>query len=146
MLQAVDGENPLASRGLRWTLKQMALQLLPLGLDDPVLWAFAGLAPPGVDAPLNEDEDPVPAEAAEIAVLTNRLLTHLRDRLDEPALPRERLLDVVCRRDADIFFDPGWIELRFKAEAASTAIRRSGLDRDPGWLPWLGTVVKFAYD
>ncbi|AKU14564.1 hypothetical protein AzCIB_4678 [Azoarcus sp. CIB] len=25
-------------------------------------------------------------------------------------------------------------------------IRRTGLDLDPGWLPWLGRVVRFHYD
>ena len=26
------------------------------------------------------------------------------------------------------------------------ALRRLGLDLDPGWLPWLGCIVRFAYD
>ena len=25
-------------------------------------------------------------------------------------------------------------------------IRRAGLDIDPGWLPWLGRVVRFRYE
>lgn len=36
----------------------------------------------------------------------------------------------------DVYFDPGAVRLD---------IRRAGLDIDPGWLPWLGKVVKFHY-
>jgi hypothetical protein len=24
-------------------------------------------------------------------------------------------------------------------------VRRAGLDLDPGWVPWLGTVVRYVY-
>src|SRR5205823_4110043 len=41
--------------------------------------------------------------------------------------------------------DPGWIELRLATEEISVELRRAGLDLDPGWLPWLGAVVRFAY-
>jgi hypothetical protein len=145
VLDAVTNESPFALRGLRWALRQMALQLLPLEEDDPILNVFAGLPPLQspqqalVDAPITR------AEAADIAVLTNRLVALLRERLREPTLVRERVLDMVCRHSADIHFAPGWIELHFKLNAASIAIRRSGLDRDPGWLSWLGAVVRFAY-
>jgi hypothetical protein len=25
-------------------------------------------------------------------------------------------------------------------------VRRAGLDLDPGWIPWLGAVVRFVYE
>jgi hypothetical protein len=28
----------------------------------------------------------------------------------------------------------------------STDIRRAALDLDPGFLPWLGVVIKFTYE
>ncbi|HET6518205.1 MAG TPA: hypothetical protein VFG47_00075, partial [Geminicoccaceae bacterium] len=37
----------------------------------------------------------------------------------------------------DVLFDARLIELR---------LRRAGLDLDPGWVPWLGRVVRYHYD
>jgi hypothetical protein len=144
VLEAVGGDRPLAQRGLRWVLRQIALQLASLEAEDAVLDAFTGTIPDSREK-VAHDEPPTPSEAADIAVLTNSMVAFMRERLLEPAQPRERLLDTLCRRHADIQFESGWIELHFRLDAASIAIRRSGLDRDPGWIPWLGTVVKFAY-
>jgi hypothetical protein len=33
----------------------------------------------------------------------------------------------------------------FDLAAADVRVRRSGLDIDPGWVPWLGRVVRFHY-
>jgi hypothetical protein len=125
----------------------MALQLLPNVelLEDPVLNVFCGL-PPRADVMDQNVELPCsPAEAADIAILTTRLVDLLRVRLQEPTISAELMIDRVCRKQVDIEFDPGWIEVKFKLDEVSTSIRRAGLDRDLGWLPWLGTVVKFAY-
>jgi len=43
---------------------------------------------------------------------------------------------VVTPLHLDVFFDPGAVDLR---------IRRAGLDLDPGWVPWLGRVLRFHY-
>jgi hypothetical protein len=37
------------------------------------------------------------------------------------------------------------IDLHFRLNDASLAVRRVGLDLDPGWLPWLGKIVSFHY-
>ena len=29
---------------------------------------------------------------------------------------------------------------------ADLALRRAGWDIDPGWLPWIGRVLRFHYD
>ncbi|HJZ82355.1 MAG TPA: hypothetical protein VKD91_18480, partial [Pyrinomonadaceae bacterium] len=55
-----------------------------------------------------------------------------------------RLRDLIRRRGRmaitqthlDLFFDLDSVDIR---------IRRAGLDVDPGWLPWLGSVVSFHY-
>jgi hypothetical protein len=52
----------------------------------------------------------------------------------------------VCRRDAVVDADPGWIELRMRADQVRLDIRRAGLDLDPGWVPWLGVVVRYVYE
>ena len=38
------------------------------------------------------------------------------------------------------------IAARSSLDDVSTDVRRVGLDRDPGYVPWLGVVVKFVYD
>jgi len=143
VLDAVDPDRPLAVRGLRWVLRQIGRQLVSLDGNDPVLDAFTGTMPDARDAAAAEPA--TPAEAADIAVLANCMVELLRERLHEPVQARDLLLETLCRRPADIHFEPGWIELHFRLDTATTVIRRSGLDRDPGWVPWLGTVVKFAY-
>lgn len=50
------------------------------------------------------------------------------------------------RRPAWIARDGEAIELRFGADAVDLALRRSGADADPGWVPWLGRTVRLRYD
>jgi hypothetical protein len=52
----------------------------------------------------------------------------------------------VCARDGEVRADPGWIELRLALDAVDLDVRRAGLDLDPGFIPWLGTVIRFVYD
>lgn len=67
--------------------------------------------------------------------------------LDEaaPDLPPPRLAHV-CRRPGRLLIEPGWVELVLPLDGVETAIRRLGLDLDPGWLPWLGCVLRFRYE
>lgn len=37
------------------------------------------------------------------------------------------------------------LDVHFPAEAAKLAVRRVGLDVNPGWIPWLGRTVTFHY-
>jgi hypothetical protein len=62
-----------------------------------------------------------------------------------PELPEPRLR-ATCRRDGRLRMEPGWIELHLPLSAVETPIRRLGLDLDPGWLPWLGCVVRIIYE
>ncbi len=55
-----------------------------------------------------------------------------------------RLTDVVRR--------PGWLidtgehlSVRFRTDDADIRLRRRALDIDPGWVPWLGRVVRYHY-
>jgi hypothetical protein len=57
-------------------------------------------------------------------------------------------LDVVAavaRRAGVIDHAPGWLEVHLDIDRVDVAVRRAGLDLDPGWVPWLGTVVRFVY-
>lgn len=59
---------------------------------------------------------------------------------------RLELLELVCRRRARIVADPGWIEVFFSLDDVKTELRRARLDLDPGFVPWLGVVLRFVYE
>lgn len=135
----------LARRPLRWTLHQLALTLVATDAADPAALAFAGVAP-GV-SPAWAGEPPASrSELRHLARLARLMRLRLHDRMDRPALPSEELLDHVCRRPALVVSDPGWFEVRLSLATVSTDIRRAALDLDPGHVPWLGIVLRFAYE
>jgi hypothetical protein len=37
------------------------------------------------------------------------------------------------------------MEVRLPMERIDIAVRRAGLDRDPGWVPWLARTVRFEF-
>jgi len=53
----------------------------------------------------------------------------------------ERLL----HRPGTIFAERGWIDIEMPLGSVDIDIRRAGLDIDPGWIGWLGSVVRFRY-
>jgi hypothetical protein len=134
----------LTERSFRWCLHRLALTLIPMEPDDPAALAFSGLSPdnhpPSVDtAPATKRED------AAICTYATGIQEHLRERLDfVESIPA--LMVFVCHRHAEIVADPGWLEVRLSLDSVSVEIRRSGLDLNPGYLPWLGVVVHFVYE
>ena len=80
-----------------------------------------------------------------VAALAAELAAAVADRLGDAPEAAGDPLGFVCRRPAEVVADPGWFEVRFPAGGASTAVRRAALDLDPGFVPWLGVVVKFVY-
>ena len=115
-------------------LRELALAL-GVPSDDPVLPAFCGGALPAGEA-----------SAATIAAAQQRTAEWerwLATVAREPPVPR---VLAVCRRDGRLRVEPGWIELHLPLSSVETAIRRLGLDLDPGWLPWLGCVVRIIYE
>ncbi len=46
---------------------------------------------------------------------------------------------------ARVIADASHVEVHYRLADARIALRRVGLDFDPGWLPWLGRVVTFHY-
>ncbi len=137
---------------LRWCLHALALRLAPVAPDDPAALAFCGL-PPGSPPPAADGAgDPDPRAAAALEGAAERVRAALVSRVAWKGGPGPSVGDVVAR-DAVVAADPGWIDVRFSLDAlgrdgvreVSLAVRRAGLDLDPGWLPWLGVVVRFAY-
>ena len=88
----------------------------------------------------------------------------MRDRselVDLPALPgRKQILELAERwyqktevwqpdlltLPAQIRYSPSHIDLYAAMASIRLPVRLAGLDIDPGWLPWLGRVVRFHYD
>ena len=47
--------------------------------------------------------------------------------------------------EAVLEIDASHVDVFYKLDAVRLDVRRAGLDVDPGWLPWLGKVVRFHY-
>jgi hypothetical protein len=134
-----------AGRSLRWVLHQLAVTLLGLDPADPAALAFAGLSPHD-PAPTEGAPPPGPADSTALAALADEITAALRLRLQTPEITGSELMDRVCRRAARVVCDPGWIEIRLAQDEVRTDVRRAGLDLDPGWLSFLGVVVRFSYE
>ncbi len=113
--------------------------------DDPAALAFSGLGPTA-QHPSQQQPPPALAEQELIDALAAEVQGALVQSFPEPLGTPEKLMQFMCRRQALVVADPGWLEIRFSLQDVSVEIRRSGLDIDPGYLPWLGVVVKFVYE
>lgn len=153
---AILRDARLTARRPRWVLHQLAMALVSAEPSDPAALAFAGL-PPDARSPSSLEAAATAIEASAIEDHCAALLDALRAALNRPddAEVRRRhtevqcaeaeLLRLVCERHARIVADPGWIDVRLSLDDVSPEIRRAGLDVDPGWVPWLGIVVRFVY-
>ena len=56
------------------------------------------------------------------------------------------IVEEVAARYGEIVAEPGWIDVHLRLEDIDLDVRLAGLDFDPGWIPWLGCVVRFVYD
>ena len=137
----------LGARPFRRVMRWLALALAPVEENDPAALAFAGL-PPDTELPLDR-EQPGEIETGAINSLAARIVEHLSALIDQRVEwggDRAALIEFVCHRSAEIVADPGWIDVRFSLDEVATEIRRAGLDLDPGYVPWLGVVVRFIYE
>jgi hypothetical protein len=137
----------LGARPFRWVMYRLALALAPAEENDPAALAFAGL-PPDTEQPLDR-EPPGKTETGAIDSLAARIVEHLGASIDQRGEWRgdpAGLIEFVCHRSAEIVADPGWIDVRFSLDEVATEIRRAGLDLNPGYVPWLGVVVRFVYE
>lgn len=80
----------------------------------------------------------IPADPAAVAAWWRRArIAVLRDA----RLPLRRVL----RRRGELWFAPHRLDIVFPLQAADVRLRRAGFDLDPGYLPWLDSVVRFHY-
>lgn len=133
----------LAGRPLPWVLQGVA-GCLGLSRADPAVAAFAGVdprdRPQWESGPAVTDEERVAVHA-----IAERWAAVTAEALAEE--DREPLVAVtlLMRRRGRISYQPGWIEIELYLDQVDVAVRRAGLDLDPGWVPWLGAVVRFVY-
>jgi hypothetical protein len=55
-------------------------------------------------------------------------------------------LSTLIERSAQVVATRTHLDIVFQHEQVDIAVRRAGLDFDPGWIGWLGKVVKFYYE
>jgi len=133
--------HPHAAAQLPAFLWRLAVALgVPVG--EAAVQAFCGGWLPGA-----VERDAPAALWAEADALAQRTVAAWEQWLAHNAadlhVPR---LAAICRRPGRIRFEPGWIEVHLLLDAADARLRRLALDIDPGWLPWLGCVVRICYD
>lgn len=145
-------ERDLPGRSTRWAMHRLGVRLVArAGLepavpeDDCGLLAFAGLTPEA-EVPADDGETGDMGEVARWDALADEVVRALEARWPEKPPSTVHLLGDLCRRDAEILADPGWIEVRYSLNDVSTDLRRAGLDLDPGFIPWLGVVLRFVYE
>ncbi len=153
--RAAHGE--LASTGLIRLLYETGLRILGRLLgpgqapdrEDAALACLCGRAPDARWPAGICGGEPGPQLCLAADAEAERLIAALRAAVEPSGLaaaPEQDLLIAVCRRRGRIVADPGWIDVHLDLAEVSTDVRRAGLDLDPGYLPWLGCVVRFVYD
>ena len=138
----------LSGRPLAWCLHVLGRLICDVGPDDAGLLALVGRhwdAWPEVRAAAPA----TPAEERELAGIAGdwaRVTARLLKPGQEPSGPRAaELVGRMVRRPGSVLTRPGWIEVRLPAEQVDLQVRRAGLDLDPGWVHWLGAVVRYRY-
>ncbi len=150
----------LTGQPLHWILHQLGQLLVPAAPDDPAVMALAGL-PPGAEPParLGAPDNPahdggpggsaaaaaVAGERAALAGHATRWATATATRLRRTHLQPFGVVAEMAARRGTVLAQNGWIEVHLGLADVDVDVRRAGLDIDPGWIPWLGTVVRYVY-
>ncbi|MDH3299297.1 MAG: hypothetical protein OES24_02210 [Acidimicrobiia bacterium] len=119
-------------------LAEIVSSVTGVAADDPAVLAVTGSIPDGGEAGARRravrtvGRSLVDDQVARVtAYLTERLGTDDIDRI----WPRPAVIDR----------SPGWIEVELPLDSVDVAIRAAALDLDPGFVWWLGSVVRFRY-
>jgi hypothetical protein len=148
-------DEPTAIGGLLFVLRALDALDLPGWLDRHD-WASAS----GFGAALLDelaaacgarDGDPLRAALAELYLPERRPRRLLIRRAWQRAAERWLLaatrltLAQIVQRPARVAITRTHVDVAMPLRTADVAIRLAGLDLDPGWVPWLGRVVRFHY-
>src|SRR5262249_27148510 len=128
-----------------WLLQAVAVTLVPVPGDDPALTAFSGLSPaeppPGRTGPVA-----TAAESRAVGRLAGRWAQAAASALGRPAGGGAATARGRAARRAAGVCAPGWIEVVLALAEVDVDVRVAGLDLDPGWVPWLGCVLRYRYE
>jgi hypothetical protein len=135
-------EPALAARPLRWVVHQLGMLLIPAAPDDPALLALAGLAP---TAEFPEGDKPTSIEQAALGNHASHWAGATAVRIGRPHHEPFDVVAEIAFRRGEVIAETGWIEVHLDLSDVDVDLRRAGLDIDPGWVPWLGVVVRYVY-
>lgn len=139
-------DTRLSEREPTWVLAHLALRLSVADVEDPAVRVFSGLdtqAPVELLDPATADEEAALDEASATwaAATARRMYGEDERRGGDTDLVRR-----VVSREGRVLAAPGWVEVVLAAADVDIDVRRAGLDLDPGFVPWLGAVVRFRYE
>ena len=140
----VLAEPDLGGRSLPWLLQAAAVTLLPVPGDDPALAAFAGLGP-AEPSPWRTGPPATASETRAVRRLAERWAGAAAAALGRPAAEGAATVRALAARRGTVVFAPAWIEVVFALDEVDVGVRVAGLDLDPGWIPWLGCVLRYRY-
>jgi hypothetical protein len=110
-------------------------------------WAVPGPAgAPAAADPVWAPDAEHAVDAALLALVVGVPATLLGLRAGWPGGDADAFAARWLRRPARIDEQGEVLVLRFGAEQLDLALRRTGADADPGWVPWLGRTVRLVYD
>lgn len=139
LVSDLDG-GPLGGEPPRESLARIVSSATGVAPSDPAVLAVAGWRGEPLLAPLA----PLDVEGrAAIDDAAGRLRSWVLHRLDDDGDPPD--LGWIWTRPATIDDAPGSIEAEYRLDDVDVRLRLAGLDLDPGYVWWLGSVVRFRY-
>lgn len=138
-------EPPFDAHPAPWVLHRLGRALVPVDPDDPALPAFSGWTAGWSEEPPRKAERRAIAAAAKSWIAATAKLLRPRSADGDERSDAE-LVRRLARRAATIEMEPGWVEVGLRLDEVDLDVRRAGLDIDPGWVWWLGHVVRFRYE
>jgi hypothetical protein len=141
-LAEFNASNAADELSMQHVLQQVAVVHLGVPEGEPGIRALCGGWQPESDvvAPTRG------TAALFIAACAAALCEGLRARVTDLGRTGDvEVIERVCRRPGRIRFEPGWIEVHMDSRHADVRLRAAALDFDPGFVPFLGCVVRFHY-
>ncbi len=124
-------------------LARMAMALASANPNDPVILAFAGVDPCRAR---HRWSRPLPEPLMDrIGVHASAWATAAAGRLGRRNEDLSTVIAGMVSRRGRIEREQGWMDVHLSLVDVDVDLRRAGLDLDPGWVPWLGSVVRFRY-
>ena len=145
LINKITADTAFSARPLSWVLYQLTTHWLAIPTGDPGLREFCAIDIEA-DWPWPSDDEPTQAETNALDGFQGAIENQVLARYHPEEIESSSVVETLCRRSGRLLIDNGWLELVFDLNDVDTQIRRAGLDLDPGFVPWLGKVVKIRYE